>query len=152
MNSGDDSVAGELTMGPIRHADGSTPYRDDPGLPFSEPLATSVARLGARVQPGIPLLLRLLVGRSTVAVTLGRRVWFAERLMERPAALERIVNHELEHVRQMQQVGIVWFLYEYLREYLIHRANGLEPADAYRSIGFEEQARAAEMPTAKPSA
>lgn len=110
----------------------------------SADISARSAALGATVSAGLPLWLRLLAGRNTIAVTLGRRIWISDRFEGDAAALERLMRHELEHVRQMQLEGLIPFLYQYLREYLIHRADGLDPSAAYRAIAFEVAARAAE--------
>jgi hypothetical protein len=55
--------------------------------------------------------------------------------------LARTVQHELVHVRQWKQFGVIGFLWRYLRDYWKGRRRGLTHAEAYLRIGFEEEAR-----------
>ena len=105
-------------------------------------LADDIERIGARIGIGMPLWLRALSGSRVLAITLGRHIWISEGVP--PEALARLVRHELAHVRQMRREGLVPFLHEYLREYLIGRTEGLDPEEAYRAIPFEREAREAE--------
>lgn len=91
---------------------------------------------------GYPRLLRALLPRGVLAITLGRRIWVARPL---PAhELEPLLRHEMTHVRQMRARGVVRFLVRYAAEYLAGRARGLGHDAAYRSISFEREAFAAE--------
>ncbi|HUP49239.1 MAG TPA: hypothetical protein VNA04_10660 [Thermoanaerobaculia bacterium] len=96
----------------------------------------------ARVRIGYPRWLRLLLWKGVAGITLGRRIYVASGLTQ--AQLERIIRHELAHVRQIARHGLIAFYWRYLVEYLRHRRRGLPAAAAYRSISFEEEALAAE--------
>ncbi len=53
-----------------------------------------------------------------------------------------LVGHELVHVRQWRELGVVRFLWRYLGAYLRGRLRGLRHQDAYAAIPFEQEARA----------
>ena len=55
--------------------------------------------------------------------------------------LARLVNHELVHVRQWQQLGTMRFLNRYLTDYLRGRRKGLGHNQAYLAISLEKEAR-----------
>ena len=55
--------------------------------------------------------------------------------------LAGLVNHELVHVRQWQQLGTMRFLRRYLTEYLRGRQKGLGHNKAYLAISLEKEAR-----------
>ena len=50
------------------------------------------------------------------------------------------MRHELVHVRQWRELGVVRFLREYLGAYLRGRWNGYGHQEAYRRIPLEVQA------------
>lgn len=58
-----------------------------------------------------------------------------------PVRLGRVTVHELVHVRQFHDLGLLEFLRRYLGDYLRGRWSGLSHSEAYRSIGLEEEAR-----------
>ena len=80
--------------------------------------------------------------RDVVGITLGRRIYLSADVAERQ--VESFLRHELAHVRQINRVGLVRFYWRYLREYIENRRAGFGPAEAYRRISFEQEARAAE--------
>jgi hypothetical protein len=95
-----------------------------------------------------------LTGRAGIgAITLGRRVLVAPRLVRRVggrrALPRRLAVHEIAHLLQAQRAGLLPFLFAYLREYLsgMRRASAWD-ADAhwraYSEISFEREAREAE--------
>ncbi len=55
--------------------------------------------------------------------------------------LARLVIHELVHVRQWHDLGVVGFLRRYVTDYLHDRRRGLSHRDAYINIRLEEEAR-----------
>jgi hypothetical protein len=55
--------------------------------------------------------------------------------------LARIVFHELVHVRQWRQLGVVRFLARYGFDYFRARLTGASHSCAYRSIRYEIEAR-----------
>jgi hypothetical protein len=90
----------------------------------------------------MPRWMRLLLPRNVVAITLGRRIWIAREL---PAAQREVVlRHELAHVRQMHQFGVLPFLVRYLGEYVANRVRRMGHDAAYRAISFEREAFDAE--------
>lgn len=109
------------------------------------PLRQLIDESSARVRIGYPIWLRPFLQRGVVGITLGRRVYLSSRLLERgDAELQKIVRHELAHVRQVRELGLVRFVYLYVREYLRHRRSGLGSSAAYAMISFEREAAAAE--------
>lgn len=93
------------------------------------------------VRIGYPWWLRPLVARNTVAITLGRRIWIDARWR---GDVDALLRHELVHVRQMAELGVIGFLWRYVMEYLRHRRAGMRHDAAYRAISFEAEAFAAE--------
>jgi len=91
---------------------------------------------------GFPFWLRPFLLKNVAAITLGRRIYVASGI--EGEALERLLRHERVHVVQMQQAGIVRFLWRYAIEYVRNRARGMNAHDAYRMISFEAEAFAAE--------
>ncbi|MFN2486772.1 MAG: hypothetical protein ABR609_09245 [Acidimicrobiia bacterium] len=55
--------------------------------------------------------------------------------------LANTVQHELVHVRQWKELGVLRFLWRYLADYLQGRQRGLGHTEAYRQISFEQEAR-----------
>ncbi|HUF83653.1 MAG TPA: hypothetical protein VMQ81_03570 [Acidimicrobiia bacterium] len=53
-----------------------------------------------------------------------------------------LVGHELVHVRQWRELGLVRFLWRYLGAYFRGRLRGLGHGDAYAAIPLEQEARA----------
>lgn len=54
---------------------------------------------------------------------------------------DRLLVHELVHVRQWREIGAWRFLTAYLGEYLAARRRGSGHVDAYAGISFEQEAR-----------
>ena len=92
----------------------------------------------AIVRVGYPWWLRLFVHRNVAAITLGRRIYIAEE------ATDAILRHEMVHVRQAGELGLVRFLWRYVAEYVRNRRRGMAHDDAYRAISFEVEAFTAE--------
>ena len=91
------------------------------------------------VRIGYPWWLRPFVHRNVVAITLGRRIYFAGE-----GSGEAILRHELVHVRQAEELGLARFLWRYAAEYIRNRLRGMAHDDAYRAISFEVEAFTAE--------
>jgi len=82
------------------------------------------------------------------AVTLGRRIYLS------PAGWRQVqaggvdglalAGHEAVHVLQYRRHGLVGMLARYLRDYLRGRRAGLSHHAAYRAVGYEREAFAAE--------
>jgi len=62
-------------------------------------------------------------------------------LVGESSRLARLISHELVHVRQWQQLGIMRFLRLYLSDYLGGRRKGLSHNQAYLAISLEMEAR-----------
>lgn len=102
----------------------------------------------ARVRIGYPWWLRLFVARDVVAITLGRRIFVRTELAAR--SFERLLRHELEHVRQVNRLGLLRFLWRYLSEFVRHWIRLRSLPVAYAAISFEVEARRAEEETEGP--
>ena len=74
---------------------------------------------------------------GVAAMTLGRFV-FVRRSHERDLGL---LAHELVHVEQWRELGVVRFLRVYLADYLRGRRAGMTHWVAYRAISLEADAR-----------
>ncbi len=74
---------------------------------------------------------------GTAGMTLGR--WI---LLRRGHDQDReLLAHEMVHVRQWRERGLVGFLVAYVGEYLGSRRRGMGHWDAYREISLEVEAR-----------
>ena len=112
-------------------------------LPADVEAAIATAR--ARVLVGFPRWLRLVTARDVVAITLGRRVYLRDDIARRPPEkLARLLRHELAHVRQVNELGLMLFLWRYTTEFLVHFWREHSVTRAYRRISFEVEAEAAE--------
>ncbi|HVR41392.1 MAG TPA: DUF4157 domain-containing protein [Thermoanaerobaculia bacterium] len=99
----------------------------------------------ARVRIGYPIWLRPFLARNVAAITLGRTIFIAKSFASRPQdELDRLLRHELAHVRQVERLGLLRFLWRYAGEYVRLRLARVPPGEAYRRISFEVEARAAE--------
>jgi hypothetical protein len=75
-------------------------------------------------------------------MTLGRWVFVDPKVLRGdPESLGRLVVHELVHVRQFSDLGLVGFFVRYLADYVRGRLRGLNHREAYRQNLFEEEAR-----------
>jgi hypothetical protein len=93
----------------------------------------------AIVRVGYPWWLRPFLHRRTIAITLGRRVFVAEGY-----ASDALIRHELVHVRQATELGVLRFVWRYVAEYVRNRRRGMSHDAAYRAISFEAEAFLAE--------
>jgi len=91
-----------------------------------------------------PVVVRRLWGRDISAMTLGKTIFLDPALMmaaqHRPGLL---LVHELVHVRQWGELGVIRFLWRYLTAYLEGRWKGLGHRAAYLAIPLEVEARVA---------
>ncbi len=89
-----------------------------------------------------PGWMRRIWGRGIRAMTLGSRIFVDPSIL---APLERsgevLLVHELIHVRQWREHGVLGFLYRYLADYLKGRFSGKGHRQAYLDIGLEVEAR-----------
>ena len=97
-----------------------------------------IAEAGARVCVGYPWWLRPWLMRGVIAITLGRTIFL------RGACDDRLLRHELVHVRQVRQLGLLRFLWRYMTEFLVHFRRERNVTRAYRCISFEVEAYAEE--------
>lgn len=112
---------------------------------LSDLVLSSLKLSSARVRIGFPFWLAPFMAANVLAITLGRGIYLSGELMEKGRErIESTLRHELEHVRQVQQHGLVRFLYVYLRDYLRLRSRGLDSGAAYAAIPFEIEALEAE--------
>jgi hypothetical protein len=89
-----------------------------------------------------PVWLTRLWGKTISAMALGTRVYVqAASLNGDPTDLGALIVHELVHVRQWEQLGVMRFLWRYLTGYLKGRFSGLSHQEAYRTIPIEVEAR-----------
>lgn len=99
----------------------------------------------ARVRVGYPWWLRPWLARDVIAITLGRRIYLSGKAVARSSAyLERLLRHELAHVRQVNRHGLIVFLVRYIAEFVRLFLRERSIHEAYRRISFEVEARAAE--------
>jgi hypothetical protein len=91
---------------------------------------------------GYPWWLRPFLMRGVWAITLGRRVYIKAGLPE--VSMERLLRHELAHVRQVERLGVLRFYWLYVLEFLRHWRAVRSVSRAYSMISFEIEAVAAE--------
>ncbi|HEY0372215.1 MAG TPA: DUF4157 domain-containing protein [Thermoanaerobaculia bacterium] len=99
-------------------------------------------RAGAKIIIGYPWWLRACLARDVIAITLGRRIYV--RQMLESLSFERLLRHELAHVRQVERHGLIGFLVRYVSEYARHWMRHRDARAAYNAISFEIEACAAE--------
>ena len=109
----------------------------------SEELQQAIDDSRARLRSGFPLWLRPFLIRDVGAITIGRHIYVKATFGE--DGLERLLRHEIEHVRQINRLGFVRFYIRYGVEYARNRLAGMKSYEAYRSISFERDALAAEQ-------
>jgi Domain of unknown function (DUF4157) len=109
-------------------------------LPEAIEEAMTAAR--ARVRVGYPWWLRFFLMRDVAAITLGRCIYVRPGV--RPAYLERLLRHELAHVRQIERHGLLGFYGKYVAEFVRHLVRERSVSRAYHLISFEVEAAAAE--------
>lgn len=98
----------------------------------------------ARLRIGFPFWLRPWLA-GVAAITLGRTIYVDRSYASRPQdELDRLIRHELAHVRQAATLGLLRFLWRYAKEYVTLRLARVPAAEAYRRISFEVEAYAAE--------
>ena len=102
----------------------------------------------AKVRIGYPWWLRPFLMSDVVGITLGRRIYVSAKAA--PASVERLLRHELVHVRQVQRLGLVRFYWRYLYEFGFHLARVRSINKAYNLISFEQEAVRAEHEAAGP--
>ncbi|HUR82711.1 MAG TPA: DUF4157 domain-containing protein [Thermoanaerobaculia bacterium] len=111
-------------------------------MELPERLLDTIAESRAKVCIGYPWWLRPFLMRDVVAITLGRRIYVRQAMAV--ASLEKLLRHELAHVRQVHRHGLIGFLVRYLVEFVRHWMRLRDVSKAYRAISFEIEAWAAE--------
>lgn len=110
-----------------------------------EGLQAVIDETRARVRVGYPWWLRHFLARDVVAITLGRTIFVSPQFAQRaPAQIERLLRHELAHVRQVLRHGLLVFLWLYVAEFVRHFWRVRNVGKAYQLISFEVEANAAE--------
>lgn len=109
---------------------------------ISPHLEMAIAKSKARLRLGFPWWLRMITSRGVIGITIGRRIFLVANI--HTDRIERLLLHELEHVRQVNRLGLLKFYSLYLREYVANRRDGMSAAEAYVQISFEREATAAE--------
>jgi uncharacterized protein DUF4157 len=109
---------------------------------LSDDLQALVVETRAKVHPSFPWWLRPFLQRGVIAITLGSRIYLSAAAAEKD--VERLLRHELTHIRQIARLGVIRFYWRYAIEYLSLRRRGMSAAEAYRNISFEVEALAAE--------
>lgn len=88
-----------------------------------------------------PLMMRFW-GSGIQAMTVRRWIFVDPGLLNGDRAkLSLLIIHELVHVRQWSDLGVLGFLRSYLGSYLRGRRKGLNHRDSYRAIDLEVEAR-----------
>jgi hypothetical protein len=99
-----------------------------------------ISRVRITELPGDGRLAGALRSRRIGAFTIGRRVFAAGPLDELESGARELLVHELVHVRQASELGLLRFGFAYLAAYLRGRRRGLGHQGAYRAIPFEVEA------------
>ena len=114
----------------------------------SHPIIVASGRSGSTLDSAgvriieMPAVVQRFLADGVSAITLGSTI------MLRPDRYERAVDggeseliaHELVHVEQWREYGVVGFLRRYLLDYARLRMIGLGHDQAYQGIGFEYEA------------
>jgi hypothetical protein len=107
-----------------------------------ESLTSVVQDLRAKVRFGYPWWLRPLLMKDVIGITLGRRIYVRSNLGQ--LSMERLLRHELAHIRQINRHGLLGFYARYVAEFARHFARVRSLSRAYSLISFEIEAVAAE--------
>jgi hypothetical protein len=86
------------------------------------------------------LVASLLRWRRINAICLGRHIVIAGTVDEREPGGMGLIAHELTHVRQIEERGVVGFYWAYLVAYVRGRRSGLGHNEAYHGVAFETEA------------
>jgi hypothetical protein len=90
-----------------------------------------------------PRLMRRFWVQGISAMTIRNRIFIDPEAMTARHGPGILLVHELIHVRQWEQLGVVRFLWRYLTAYLHGRMKGMGHRSAYLAIPLEVEARAA---------
>jgi hypothetical protein len=113
-------------------------------LNFAPQILAAIDDARARVRP-FPWWLKPFLARGVIGITLGRTIYVSEQYVASSAEkVERLLRHELTHVRQVNRLGVIRFLIQYVAEYVRNLRSGMRSSEAYRRISFEVEAYDAE--------
>jgi hypothetical protein len=96
----------------------------------------------AKIRVGYPWWLSPFLMKDVAAITLGRRIYVRADVAE--GYMERLLRHELAHVRQIERHGLLRFYSLYVVEFVRHFRRVRSISRAYALISFEIEAVAAE--------
>lgn len=116
--------------------------RSRPAMDVNQELQRAIEESRARIRIGFPMWLRPFVMRGVVAITIGRRIYVNASIARE--SFERLLRHELVHVRQIDEIGFFRFYFRYGLEYLRNVRAGMKSYEAYRNVSFEREAFLAE--------
>ena len=105
-------------------------------------LEDAIGDARAKVRMSFPWWLRPWLMRDVIGITLGRRIYLNGKAA--PATIERLLRHELAHVRQINRIGLFVFYWRYVSEFARHWWHVRSISRAYALISFEREAMAAE--------
>jgi hypothetical protein len=98
--------------------------------------------LDEKIRVGYPWWLRPFLMKDVVAITLGRRIYLRSGIAD--SSVERLLRHELAHVRQIERHGLFRFYFLYAAEFVRHFRRVRSISGAYAMISFEIEAVTAE--------
>lgn len=114
-------------------------------MKFGAGTQAAIDEAKAVVRLGYPWWMRPFLLQGVVAITLGRWIFLGKDIQQRSEDyVERLLRHELTHVRQVNQIGFMMFLIRYGLEFIAHFWHERNVDRAYRMISFEVEAWAAE--------
>jgi len=94
-----------------------------------------------QVRP-VPRLMKRFWGKGIRAMTLRRTIFVDPAFLSEPQGRSGVLLvHELVHVRQWHDLGVLRFLWRYMGGYLRGRLSGLGHREAYLGIELEVEAR-----------
>ena len=107
-------------------------------MKLSDELQKAFDDARAVVSVGFPWWLRPFLMPGVIAITLGRRIYVRKEIDE------RLLKHELVHVRQVNRLGLFRFVVQYAYEFIRNLIRERSFDRAYRAISFEREAYEAE--------
>ena len=112
---------------------------------FSAATQKAIEDSAAVVRVGYPWWMRPFLMKGVVAITLARWIFLSAEMEKRSEDyIDRLLRHELAHVRQVNQIGFMMFLIRYGLEFVMHLWHERNVDRAYRRISFEVEAWGAE--------
>lgn len=74
---------------------------------------------------------------GAAAVTIGNTIYYE---MSKDKISAKLRRHEMVHIQQYEQLGVVGFFIQYFSEYISYRIDGQGHWEAYRNISLEKEA------------